>query len=129
MTNYNEKSLKNLRPWKTGESGNVYGGPKGLASLVRDKTLKGKLLIEKALELLDGKNKPLILETIKWLAERGWGKISFDMTPLEGVNPNDIDVVEVIRLKLKNNANTDHIPDRALPEQIVEASESLPDKD
>ena len=61
------KAIKDLKPhmWKPGQSGNPGGMKPGLASLVRDKTLKGKLLIEKALELLDGKNKHLILETIK----------------------------------------------------------------
>jgi hypothetical protein len=88
-----------------GVSGNAGGRPRGLASLARERTRDGALLIEFAVEILQGKpidmemvfpaketgGQPTIvryqqtppprlrLEAAMWLADRGWGK------PIQGV--------------------------------------------
>ena len=72
------------RPWlfKPGESGNPGGRPKGLASLVREKTRDGEELVAFMLKVLRGKqrvngNAPslaLRMEAAAWLADRGFGK-------------------------------------------------------
>lgn len=98
----------NLIPWKPGQSGNPGGRPKGLASLVREETKDGKELVEVMLKIvrgeltstetyLDKKGQPHEvvhepaprdkIEAVKWLADRGFGKVmeSIEVTSPDGL--------------------------------------------
>lgn len=65
-----------------GQSGNPGGRPKGLVSLVRERTRDGEALVECALKLLRGEEvlpgrKPRLEDVrwaIEWLADRGFGR-------------------------------------------------------
>ena len=80
-----------------GQSGNPAGRPKGLASLVRERTKDGKILLDFMVDVLQGKPQKVDLvipgpdgekrvtvektpevrdriEAVKWLGDRGWGK-------------------------------------------------------
>lgn len=64
--------------------GNPGGGrPKGLASLVRERTGDGAELVDFMLDVLRGRKKAplrLRMEAAQWLADRGFGKVAL---PLE----------------------------------------------
>ena len=64
------------RPFAPGNSANPGGRPKGLASLVRERTKDGAELVEFMLRVLRARKHPLRyrLEAAAWLADRGFGK-------------------------------------------------------
>ena len=64
-------------PWQKGQSGNP-GGRKpvheSLAEMVRKRTRDGKILLEKAMELLEHPDPDVRKATVAMLKEWGWGK-------------------------------------------------------
>jgi hypothetical protein len=89
------ESLANLRPaWKVGQSGNKSGRPggcAGLAKLIREETRDGQEMVDFALSVMRGELKAVVqikgvaievgpplslrLEAMKWLSDRGYGKV------------------------------------------------------
>lgn len=72
----------NLRPpWPKGSSGNPSGRPggqAGFAQKIRARTKSGRLLWTFALEVLAGQHDATVrerLDAMKWLADRGWGRV------------------------------------------------------
>lgn len=91
--------------WKKGQSGNPSGRAKGMSGLIREATNNGKLLIEKALQLLNARQPSIQLETLKFMVERGWGKIVTENESLEGLNNTDIRRMLFIELGKNDNSN------------------------
>jgi hypothetical protein len=82
-------TLGNLIPWRRGQpSPNPGGRPKGLASLVRERTRDGADLVDFMVKLFHNKRQPLRyrLEAAAWLADRGFGKAlqQMELTGPEG---------------------------------------------
>lgn len=63
-----------------GVSSNPGGRPKGLAALVRERTKDGKVLVDLMLTIAEGRDEKATsadkVSAIKWLAERGFGKVA-----------------------------------------------------
>jgi hypothetical protein len=80
------KIPKGFKPWKPGESGNPGGRPKGLMTLVREKSSDGDEIVEILLSIArgtlsvrvgDSDFPPTVkerMEAIRELLDRGWGR-------------------------------------------------------
>jgi len=94
--------------FKPGQSGNPGGRPKGLETLVREKTKNGVTIVEKMVEIasgelkLDGKRPRHsdCVEANKWLAERGYGKVR-DVLEVDG--SENLSLLVAVALAKKSN--------------------------
>jgi hypothetical protein len=86
--------VKNLRPWKPGESGNPAGRPKGIAKAVRERVPDPAALVDVLLEVAnDPRAKPLErISAVRELLDRGYGKAP-TFQAIEGQDPLELDSI------------------------------------
>lgn len=95
-------TIKNLKPWKPGQSGNPGGRPKGIAALARQHTDKAIEVLAKA---LDSKDERVRVTAAEKLLDRGYGKpltMTADVTRrLDDWSDDDIDAaISALRASL-----------------------------
>lgn len=77
-------------PWKSGESGNPSGRPKGFGQIVRGQTHEGEDLVALALDLAKNAPPRVRMEAIEWLADRGFGKVPEQSDIQVGVHMSEL---------------------------------------
>ena len=98
--------------WKAGKSGNPSGRPKGakgLAKLIQKETKDGKELVEAMRLIAQGKKYKRrtpslrdIIEALKWLADRGYGKALQSIEVSGGDDPVKFDLTVLNDKELNN---------------------------
>ena len=91
--------MQNRGSWAPGRSGNAAGAPKranALARQIREKTKNGAELIAFMLEVLAGGHGAELtdrVDSVKWLADRGWGKAVETIELIEDASAGPVDTL------------------------------------
>lgn len=104
-----ERSLKNLRPWQPGQTGNPSGLPKAAHEIRKLAREHGPWVIERLRELAADNDGRVAVLACKELLDRGYGKPSdelareqpralFDLTKL---SPEDVETLKALRQKMQ----------------------------
>jgi hypothetical protein len=113
-------NVRNLASWRPGQSGNPSGRPKGgtkLAKLIRQETSDGQEMVDFAVSIMRGEVKTVVyvkgvaleigrplelrVDAMKWLADRGFGKVP------DALAEDDVEAAEREREEAKVKALVD----------------------